>query len=69
MTIQTPQTTTATSIETPCVKICVIDSATKRCTGCWRSLEEIARWSSFTASERRRIMTELPGRAAKSNGA
>ncbi len=49
-------------METPCVKICVIDKATKQCTGCFRTLEEIARWSSYSAAERRRIMTELPGR-------
>jgi hypothetical protein len=49
-------------METPCVKICVIDQATKQCTGCFRTLEEIARWSSYSNAERRRIMTELPGR-------
>lgn len=49
-------------METPCVKICVIDPATKQCTGCLRTLEEIARWSSFSNAERRRIMTELPAR-------
>ncbi len=28
-------------MESPCVKICSIDPATKRCTGCLRTLEEI----------------------------
>lgn len=50
------------AMESPCVKICVIDPATKRCTGCLRTLEEIARWTSMTISERRRIMNELPHR-------
>lgn len=49
-------------METPCVKICVIDPATKQCTGCLRTLEEIARWASLSNVERRRIMTELPAR-------
>jgi predicted Fe-S protein YdhL (DUF1289 family) len=49
-------------METPCVKICVIDKATRQCTGCLRTLDEIARWSSFTSLERRRIMNELPTR-------
>ncbi|WP_103173389.1 DUF1289 domain-containing protein [Paracoccus sp. SY] len=29
-------------IESPCIKVCVIDPATRLCTGCWRSLDEIA---------------------------
>lgn len=49
-------------MESPCVKICVIDPAAKRCTGCQRTLDEIARWSSLTDAERRRIMTDLPKR-------
>ncbi|WP_283178775.1 DUF1289 domain-containing protein [Gemmobacter sp. 24YEA27] len=51
-------------IESPCVKICVIHSDAKICVGCYRSLSEIGAWSSITASERRRIMDELPSRAA-----
>lgn len=49
-------------MESPCLKICVIDPATKRCTGCYRTLDEIARWSSMTDAQRRRIMNELPQR-------
>jgi uncharacterized protein len=35
------------------------------CTGCGRSLNEIARWLELAAAERRRIMAELPGRLAR----
>ena len=28
----------------PCIKVCVIDPASGLCTGCWRSLDEIAAW-------------------------
>ncbi len=51
-------------MESPCVKICSIDPATKRCTGCLRTLDEIARWSSMTDAQRKRIMAELPSRKA-----
>ncbi|MCL4066805.1 DUF1289 domain-containing protein [Pseudomonas sp. GX19020] len=51
-------------IESPCVKICVIHSEAKICVGCYRTLSEIGAWSSITAPERRRIMDELPSRAA-----
>jgi predicted Fe-S protein YdhL (DUF1289 family) len=49
-------------METPCVKICVIDAGTGQCTGCARTRAEIAAWSGLTAAERRRIMAELDTR-------
>jgi uncharacterized protein len=32
------------------------------CLGCARTLDEIARWASFTDQERNRILGELPKR-------
>lgn len=49
-------------IDTPCVKVCVIDAVTGLCQGCGRNLDEIARWAGLTAEERRRIMAGLPER-------
>lgn len=51
-------------METPCIKICVLDTARQRCEGCGRTLDEIARWSTLDADERRRIMGGLPARLA-----
>lgn len=50
------------AIETPCVKICTVDEARGICTGCGRTLSEIARWAAIAPAERRRIMAELPAR-------
>ena len=52
-------TDTETAMESPCVKICAIDPQSGRCTGCGRTLSEIAAWASISAAERRRLMTEL----------
>jgi predicted Fe-S protein YdhL (DUF1289 family) len=49
-------------MESPCIKICVFDPVSGRCSGCGRTLDEIAQWSSFSDAERRRIMAELPER-------
>jgi predicted Fe-S protein YdhL (DUF1289 family) len=51
-------------IESPCIKVCVLDSGSQYCVGCGRTLAEIARWTAFSPEERRRIMAELPGRMA-----
>jgi uncharacterized protein len=52
-------------MESPCVKICALDSLTGLCSGCGRSLDEIGAWLNLSDTERRRIMAELPDRMKK----
>ena len=49
-------------IESPCVNICVIHPEARLCIGCFRSAEEIRKWSRITAEERREIMAGLAER-------
>jgi predicted Fe-S protein YdhL (DUF1289 family) len=51
-------------METPCIKVCVMEHATGYCAGCGRTLAEIAGWARLAAAERQRIMQELPVRRA-----
>lgn len=53
---------TARRMESPCIKVCMMDAATGLCAGCSRSLEEIAGWAQMTDQERHRVMCELPAR-------
>jgi predicted Fe-S protein YdhL (DUF1289 family) len=55
---------TFTDIETPCVKICVLEPETGFCIGCGRTRDEIAQWISLGAAERRAVMAELADRMA-----
>ncbi len=48
----------------PCVNICVIDEARGRCTGCARTLDEIAVWGSASDAFRAEVWAALPARAA-----
>lgn len=50
------------SIESPCIKVCVMDATSELCRGCGRTLAEIGAWSSMPDSARRAIMTALPER-------
>jgi uncharacterized protein len=51
-------------ILTPCIGICALD-ASGICEGCFRTGDEIARWSSLDDAERAAIMDEvLPAREA-----
>jgi len=49
------------AVETPCIKVCVID-AEGLCVGCARTLDEIAGWGSYSAEKRRTIMSALAHR-------
>ena len=51
-------------IETPCIKICVIEPETGFCIGCGRTRMEIASWLSISPTERRSVMDGLPERVA-----
>ncbi|NKW80546.1 DUF1289 domain-containing protein [Ochrobactrum pecoris] len=51
-----------TSIESPCILVCTIDTETGFCLGCARTLDEIARWSSMSADERLAIWALLADR-------
>lgn len=52
-------------VESPCIKVCVVHPEERLCTGCLRSIDEIARWSRMSAEERRAVMAELPDRAGR----
>ena len=54
---------TRKEIESPCVRVCVVHPEARICTGCYRTIDEIGRWSKMTPEERREIMAALPDRA------
>ena len=58
----------ATSIESPCNRVCVVHPARRLCLGCGRSLDEIARWVEMTDTERSGIIAQLPSRLAALDG-
>lgn len=51
-------------LETPCIDVCEIDAASGLCSGCGRTLDEIANWATMSPGQRRAIMVLLPARRA-----
>ena len=49
-------------VESPCVQICVVHPTERICTGCYRTIDEITRWSKMDTNERVEIMQDLPER-------
>ena len=46
-------------IETPCIKVCVVDPETGFCIGCGRTRMEIGSWIGLSPEERKAIMAGL----------
>ena len=58
----------STPLLTPCIGICSLDAA-GYCEGCFRTSDEIARWSLMDDGERQRLMDEvLPERESRLAG-
>jgi predicted Fe-S protein YdhL (DUF1289 family) len=52
------------TIETPCIKVCVIEPDSGLCIGCGRFRQEIGGWLGFSTEQRRTVMASLPERLA-----
>ncbi|MES0808529.1 DUF1289 domain-containing protein [Roseibium sp. SCPC15] len=49
-------------MKSPCINICQIDQESGLCTGCLRSLDEIAGWASYSDDERAEVLSDLDRR-------
>ena len=49
-------------MNSPCIKICVLDEEDRYCLGCKRTLGEIARWGEMNDAERAAVLAQLPAR-------
>ncbi|MBO6848560.1 MAG: DUF1289 domain-containing protein [Maricaulis sp.] len=54
----------STPIKTPCVKVCFVDPKAGLCVGCFRTMEELGKWTRYSDAEREQIMAALPERQA-----
>jgi predicted Fe-S protein YdhL (DUF1289 family) len=51
------------AVDSPCVKVCVMDPQRGLCIGCWRTLDEIAAWGGMSDAERRKVIAALAARS------
>jgi predicted Fe-S protein YdhL (DUF1289 family) len=52
------------NVVSPCVSVCRLDPAQGLCTGCFRTMDEIAGWSEMTIGERARVLDAVAARRA-----
>ena len=53
---------TQAAVASPCVSVCVMDDASGWCTGCLRTLDEIAVWGLLDDAEKRGVWLQLSQR-------
>jgi len=51
-------------MKSPCINICQIERATGLCTGCLRTLDEIAGWAGYSDDKRTEVLSDLKRRRA-----
>jgi len=49
-------------IQSPCINICKMDAASGLCAGCYRTLDEITRWSRVDDAARANILAAVARR-------
>lgn len=64
-----PTTIAGGPVPSPCINVCVMDERTGLCTGCQRTLDEIAAWSVLDDVDRRVVWTRIGLRRAALNAA
>ncbi|MHB1666866.1 MAG: DUF1289 domain-containing protein [Thiomonas sp.] len=47
------------SVPSPCIQICTMDTTSGYCQGCWRTLDEIAAWSTLGDADKLRVWRVL----------
>ncbi|GAA6207944.1 hypothetical protein NBRC116601_12370 [Cognatishimia sp. WU-CL00825] len=52
-------------INSPCIQVCVVHPVERICTGCYRTIDEIAQWSKLSPEERADITSDLGARASR----
>lgn len=58
----TPVRSLASPVPSPCTSVCRMSETTGFCEGCWRTLDEIARWSAMSEAAKRAVWADLERR-------
>jgi hypothetical protein len=54
-------------IASPCTDNCAMDPETGLCRGCFRSMDEIAAWSSLSDPQRQQVLDSLRARKGEAD--
>lgn len=52
-------------VPSPCIRICVVDEVRDLCRGCYRTLDEISKWASYSRGQQLALLSELQQRRVR----
>ena len=55
--------------QSPCVNLCNFNPFLGQCDGCFRTLDEIGGWSTFSPEQKREVLAKLKERRAAAEAA
>ncbi len=55
-------------VVSPCIGVCQMNTKTAWCEGCFRDIQEIARWGSFSNEEKKQIWLQIDQRMNANQG-
>jgi hypothetical protein len=61
-----PPAAAGAAVPSPCISVCRIEPASGWCEGCYRTIDEIARWGLLDDEEKLGVWAELKRRRAAS---
>ena len=50
------------ALDSPCIKICVVDAGRGLCRGCYRTLAEISCWMNYSRAEKLAVLEKVAQR-------
>jgi predicted Fe-S protein YdhL (DUF1289 family) len=53
------------TVESPCINICKLNTGGEYCLGCYRTLDDLSRWSKADDREKQQILDLARGRMEK----
>lgn len=62
LSLATAQPKPGQRVPSPCVGVCRLTDDRSICVGCWRTLDELRRWSSSSDAEKRAIWHQVEKR-------
>lgn len=62
--VRTHSQNDARPVPSPCISVCEIDPASGWCLGCWRTVDEVAMWSTLDPAGKRAVWQRIEERMA-----
>ena len=50
-------------VDSPCINICILDPDKDLCIGCYRTAEEISKWSFLSKFEKEELLLKIKSRS------